>query len=82
MTQPTSSIGDNVARELQVCGLALRICWYFAAVFLVLGVVGEVTGRNIGLAPDSWFLLLVAAFLAGIIFKLGWVMAWYATVSK
>lgn len=82
MAEPDWAGQKKVSTELRFTALALRVCWYFAAVFLVLGVGSEILKVNLGLPSSSWFLLLIATFLAGIIFKLGWVVAWYLTISK
>ncbi len=79
---PSDLTDQKISAELNYCALALRVCWYFAAIFLVLGVGSEVLKVNLGLPSTSWFLLLIAAFLAGIIFKLGWTVAWYLTMEK
>ena len=44
-------------------------------VFAVLGVIGEAMNITLGLAPTSWFLLAIAAFVASIPEYLGWAVA-------
>ncbi len=82
MAKAEKASRKKVTGELETCDQAFNISWYFAMAFLVIGVVAEVTKWNLGLAPISWFLLLVAALLAAIIFRLGWAVAWYLTVTK
>ena len=72
----------RVENEFVMCGMALKICWSIAGVFLLLGIISEVTKVTLGLAPTDWFLLVIAALLAAIIFKLGWVVAWYLKTTK
>ncbi len=79
------SDGSNrkeVENELATCRMALSICWSAGGVFLLLGIISEVSKVTLGLASTSWFLLVVGALLAGIIFKLGWVVAWYLKTTR
>ncbi len=68
--------------ELVSCELAFDISWYAALLFLVLGVVAEVAKINLGLAATSWFLLVIAALLAAVSFRLGTLLGWYLRTTK
>jgi hypothetical protein len=59
-----------------------HIFWYFAAVFALLGVIGDAANATLGLEPASWFLLAMTTFLASITFFIGWAVSWYLTISK
>ena len=41
-----------------------HICWFLAAVFAMLGIIGDAANITLGLEPISWFLLAIATFLA------------------
>ncbi len=82
MTVPDSTNRNEVDNELATCRMALSICWSMGGVFLLLGIISEVTKMTFGLASTSWFLLVIGALLAGIIFKLGWVVAWYMKTTR
>ena len=54
-----------------------HVSWLLGAVFAVLGVIGEAINVTLGLAPTSWLLLAIAAFVASIPQLLGWHLAVY-----
>jgi hypothetical protein len=51
-----------------------RISWILGVIFAVVGVVGEAANTTLGLAPTSWYLLSIAAFVSGV----GNIVAWAA----
>lgn len=82
MAVPEWSDRKQIENELATCRMALSICWAAGGVFLLLGVMSEVTKIPLGLASTSWFLLVGASLLAALIFKVGWVVAWYMKITK
>lgn len=54
-----------------------HVCWYLAAIFAVLGVIGDAVNVTLGLEPTSWFLLAIALFAASVANFIGWAMALY-----
>jgi hypothetical protein len=57
-------------------------CWILGFVFAVLGIIAEVMNTTLGLEPISWFLLAIAAFVAGISWYIGWAVAVYLEAIK
>jgi hypothetical protein len=82
MAVPEWADRKHVEDDLVICGRAFETSWYVGAVFLLLGVISDAGKVNLGLAPTSWFLLVVATLLAAIIFRMGWAVAWYLKTSK
>ena len=52
-------------------------CWILGVVFAVLGVIGDAMNATLGLEAMSWFMLAIAAFVAGISWYIGWAVAVY-----
>lgn len=53
-------------------------CWIFGFIFAVLGVISAVMSTTlVGLTPEHWFLLSIAAFVASIPEYIGWAVAVY-----
>ena len=53
-------------------------CWIFGVIFAMLGVISAAIDMTlVGLTPDHWFLLSIAAFVASIPEYIGWAMAVY-----
>jgi len=59
-----------------------HIFWFAAALFAVLGIVGDAANVTLGLEPMSWFLLAIVAFLASITFFIGWAVSWYLETTE
>jgi len=53
------------------------ITWPLAIVFLLLAVAGDVFNVTLGLETIHWFLLVIAALLAAIFFRMGRGIYWY-----
>ena len=49
--------------------------WVLAALFAIIGAIGEFADVTIGLVPMSWFLLAIVLSTLSISFWLGWVVA-------
>ena len=58
-------------------GMSGHVCWYFAVLFAVLGIIGDAANITLGLESMSWFLLAIVGFLASITFFIGWAVSWY-----
>jgi hypothetical protein len=56
-------------------GLAFHICWFLGAIFAILGIIAGALNTAVGLGPVYWFLLSLAAFLAGIPMLVTWAVA-------
>ena len=82
MSVPAWTDRKKVKADLEICGRAFEISWYFAAVFLLLGIVSDAANIKLGLEPASWFLLLIATLLAAIAFHISWAVAWYLSTTK
>ncbi len=81
------AVADKAARKKledssQACDTAFDVSWYLAIAFLILGVVGELTQIKLGLASTTWFMLLIAALLAAVSFRLGVLLTWYLRTTK
>jgi len=63
-------------------GLAGHTCWFLAAIFAVLGIIGDAINATIGLEPLSWFLLAGVVALLSIPFYMGLGLGWYLTEKK
>ena len=77
MAVPDWADREKVKADLIICGRAANISWFIAGAFAVLGVIGDAANVVLGLESESWFLLAIATFLAIIIFRIGWAVAWY-----
>ncbi len=82
MSGPASANRKRVIADLDACGRAFDVSLYVAFAFLVLGIVSDVMKVNLGLSPIHWLLLVVAALLAAIAFRIGWAVSWYLTIAK
>ncbi|HEY33518.1 MAG TPA: hypothetical protein G4O10_10500 [Dehalococcoidia bacterium] len=58
------------------------MCWTLGIIFALIGIIGDAANTNPGLAPISWFLLAVAAFVSSIAWYIGWAVAVYIDVLK
>ena len=77
MAASNSAERRKVVGDLNACDTAFTVCWYLAGAFLLLGLVGELANLTLGLESISWFLLVIAALLAGVAFRIGWAVGWY-----
>ena len=82
MAVPHLADREKVKADLIICGRAANISWFIAGAFAVLGVIGDAANVVLGLESESWFLLAIAAFLAIIIFRIGWAVAWYLKTTE
>jgi hypothetical protein len=48
------------------------VCWMLGLIFIILGVISEVTDTTLGLTTMSWYLLAIALFVASISWYIGW----------
>ena len=82
MSGPERTDREKVKGHLRICGRGVQICWAIAPAFAIVGIIGDAANTKLGLEPISWFLLAIATFLAGIIFRIGWAVSWYLNTSK
>ena len=73
---------EKMKAKLGSEGLVGHICWFLAAVFAILGIIGDAANVTPGLEPISWFLLAIATFLASITNFIGWAVSWYLNTNK
>ena len=59
-----------------------HICLYIAAIFAVLGIIGDAVNATLGLEAASWFLLAIGALLVSITFFIGWAVSWYLEITE
>ena len=82
MAQPHWADRDKMKAGLSGSGKTAHIYWFLAAIFAILGIIGDAVNLTLGLEPMSWFLLSIATFLASITLFIGWAVSWYLTISK
>ena len=66
---------EEARATLGPMGLMAHICNWLGIVFVILGVIAGAMNATLGLEPLYWFLLAIAAFLAGLMPWLTWVLA-------
>jgi hypothetical protein len=49
-----------------------RICWFIGIIFVIIGVVSEVTNTMIVLSPMSWYLLSIFVTISGAANIIAW----------
>ncbi len=81
------AVADKAGRKevedsLKACDTAFVVSWFLAIAFLIRGVVGELTQIKLGLESTTWFMLLIAALLNALVFRMGWATAWYLRTTK
>ena len=53
------------------------ILWILSGIFAILGIIVELADINLGLSPQSWFLLAIALSTLSISYWLGWAVCVY-----
>ena len=51
--------------------------WFLGLAFVLLGIIADAANVTLGLESISWFLMAIAAFLAGLPFYIGLGIGWY-----
>jgi len=74
--------GRKRMADVRGMGLWAHAGWFLAAVFAVLGIIGDAANVTLGLEPTSWLLLAIVAFAAGMPFFMGVGMAWYLRTTE
>ena len=82
MAQPHWADRDKMREGLSRSGKTGHIYWFLAAIFAILGIIGDAVNLTLGLEPISWFLLSIVTFLASITFFIAWAVSWYLTINK
>jgi ABC-type amino acid transport system permease subunit len=66
---------EEARKTLNSMGLSFHICEFLGMIFAVIGLIAAAMNRALGLEPLYWFLLAIAAFLAGIPMLVTWALA-------
>ena len=82
MSSPTLAEHEKAIRDVKGCARMEDITWPLAIVFLLLAVAGDVFNVTLGLETIHWFLLVIAALLAAIFFRMGRGIYWNLINSK
>jgi len=73
---------EKVRANLSTSGTWAHYLWFFAIIFVVLGIVADALNSAIGLESMSWFMLAIAALLASITYFIGWAVSWYLVITE
>jgi hypothetical protein len=82
MAVPECADREKVKGDIVRCGRAADIIWFIFVPCALLGIISDAANITLGLSSMSWFLLTIAALLAGIFFRIGWAVAWYLNTNK
>ncbi len=82
MLSPTPAVYEKAIKDVKGCSRMEDFTWPLALVFLVIGIVSDALNITLGLETTHWFLLLIAALLAAIFFRMGRAIYWYMINSK
>jgi len=77
MSSPTLAEHEKAIKDVKGCARMEDYSWPLAVVFLLLGVASDVLNVTLGLETIHWFLLVIAALLAAIFFRMGRGIYWY-----
>jgi len=72
---------DRMA-DVRGMGLWAHVGWFVAALFALLGIIGDAANVTLGLEATSWLLLSIVAFLASMPFYLALGLAWYLRTTE
>lgn len=68
--------------DVRGMGLWAHVGWFVAALFALLGIIGDAANVTLGLEATSWLLLSIVAFLASMPFYLAVGLAWYLRTTE
>lgn len=68
--------------DVRVMGLWGHVGWFVAALFALLGIIGDAANVTLGLEATSWLLLSIVAFLASMPFYVALGLAWYLRTTE
>jgi hypothetical protein len=68
--------------DVRGTGMWAHVCYGLGAIFAILGIIAGAMNTSLGLEPVYWLLLSIAAFLAGVPFFMGVLLAWYLRTKR
>ncbi len=82
MPNPTVAEYEKAIGDVKGCSRMEDLTWPLAVIFLLVGIIADAFNITLGLETIHWFLLVIAALLAAIFFRMGRGIYWYLINTK
>ena len=82
MSNPAVWDHEKAIRDVKGCSRMEDLTWPLAVIFLLVGIIADVFNITLGLETIHWFLLVIAALLGAIFFRMGRGIYWYLINTK
>jgi hypothetical protein len=82
MANTTVAEYEKAIKDVKGCSRMEDLTWPLAVIFLLVGIIADLFNITLGLETIHWFLLVIAALLVAIFFRLGRGIYWYLNNSK
>jgi hypothetical protein len=82
MSNPAVLDHEKAISDVKGCSRMEDLTWPLAVIFLLVGIIADAFNTTLGLETTHWFLLVIAALLGAIFFRIGRGIYWYLIKTK